>query len=147
LDALAAHGVLFLVSMLAATILPGSSEVALLAFIATQPQHTTSLTATATIGNTTGAVVNWCLGRWLTHFSDRSWFPTSIKRLEQATIAFRRYGTWSLLFSWVPIVGDPLTVAAGVLRVPFATFIVLTGLGKLARYVVLVGGFRAIQSL
>lgn len=147
MEALAAHGVLFLVSMLAATILPGSSEATLLTFIATQPQHTVSLTATATIGNTTGAAVNWFLGRWLMHFSDRSWFPTSTKRLEQATITFRRYGTWSLLFSWVPIVGDPLTVAAGILRVPFSTFIVLTGIGKLARYLLLVGGLRAIQSL
>jgi membrane protein YqaA with SNARE-associated domain len=147
LNAFAAHGVLFLVSLLAATIFPGSSEATLLTFIATQPQHTASFIATATMGNTTGAVINWCLGRWLVNFSDRSWFPTSTKRLEQATIAFRRYGTWSLLFSWVPIVGDPLTVAAGILRVPFATFIVLTGLGKLARYLILIGAWRGIQAM
>jgi membrane protein YqaA with SNARE-associated domain len=147
LTAFAAHSVLFLVSLLAATILPGSSEATLLTLIAIQPQHTASFTAIATVGNTIGAVINWFLGRWLMHFSDRSWFPTSTKRLEQATIAFRRYGTWSLLFSWVPIVGDPLTVAAGALRVPFPTFIILTGLGKFARYVLLVAGLKAIQNL
>jgi membrane protein YqaA with SNARE-associated domain len=70
------------------------------------------------IGNTLGAVINWSIGRWLVHYADRPWFPASPKRVEQASRWFRRYGTWSLLFSWVPIVGDPLTVIAGSSRVP-----------------------------
>lgn len=138
LDLLASHGVLFLVSLLAATILPGSSEVTLLALAAKHPDQTLIFTATATLGNTLGAVINWCLGRWLLRFADRPWFPANPKRLDQATTLFRRYGTWSLLFSWIPIVGDPLTVVAGVLRVPFRTFLPLTALGKLARYVLLI---------
>jgi membrane protein YqaA with SNARE-associated domain len=103
-----------------------------------------TLTATATIGNTLGAVINWGLGRWLAHYADRPWFPASPKRLEQAASLFRRYGSWSLLFSWVPIVGDPLTVIAGVSRIPFSTFLILTAIGKLARYLLLIGAWRAV---
>lgn len=78
------------------------------------------------------------------HYVDRPWFPANAKRLEQASHLFRRYGKWSLLFSWVPIVGDPLTVIAGVLRVPFATFLILTASGKLAQYLLLIGASQAI---
>jgi membrane protein YqaA with SNARE-associated domain len=144
LDALTAHGVLFLSSLLAATMLPGSSEATLLALAAAQPDQTVALTATATLGNTLGAVINWCLGRWLLHFADRPWFPASPKRVEEAARLFRRYGTWSLLFSWGPIVGDPLTLVAGVLRVPFGIFLPITALGKLVRYVLVIGAGRAI---
>jgi len=139
--------VLFLVSALAATILPGSSEVALLALVAREPQHILALTATATVGNTLGASMNWCFGRWMVHCANRAWFPATPKRLDQATDLFRRYGTWLLLFSWVPIVGDPLTVIAGALRVALPIFVLLTGIGKLARYLILIGAWRGIQAM
>lgn len=145
MEAVISHGWLFLVSTLAATILPGSSEAALLALVVKNPAHTATLLAAATVGNTLGAVINWGLGRWLLHYADRPWFPASAKRVHQATRLFRRYGTWSLLFSWVPIVGDPLTVAAGVLKVPFSLFLVLVAIGKLTRYLLLIGAWRVIQ--
>jgi len=137
------HGVLFLVSMLAATILPGSSESALLALITREPRQAITLTAAATTGNTLGAIIDWYFGRWLLHYADRRWFPATPRQLEKASGLFRRYGVWSLLFSWVPIVGDPLTVIAGVLKVPFVPFAILTALGKLARYLLLIGAWRA----
>jgi membrane protein YqaA with SNARE-associated domain len=144
LETLTAHGVLFLVSMFAATILPGSSEAALLALIAREPSQVVTLTATATVGNSLGAVINWGLGRWLLFYADRRWFPAGPKQLQKASKVFRRYGLWSLLFSWVPIVGDPLTVVAGVLKVPFVPFAILTAIGKLARYLLLIGAWRAL---
>ena len=144
METLTTHGVLFLVSMLAATILPGSSEAALLALITQEPHQAFTLTATATVGNSLGAIINWCLGRWLLCYADRRWFPASLKQLQKASEVFRRYGLWSLLFSWVPVVGDPLTVVAGVLKVPFVPFAILTALGKLARYILLLGAWRAL---
>jgi membrane protein YqaA with SNARE-associated domain len=144
LETLTTHGGLFLVSMLAATILPGSSEAALLALITREPHQAIALTATATAGNTLGAIMNWGLGRWLLSYADRRWFPATAKQLQRASELFRHYGVWSLLFSWVPIVGDPLTVAAGVLKVPFVPFAILTALGKLARYVLVIGAWRTM---
>jgi membrane protein YqaA with SNARE-associated domain len=136
---------LFVVAMLAATIVPGSSELMLVALVANEPESGLSLVAVATVGNTLGAVINWCLGRWLLSYAHRPWFPISSRRLEQGSRLFRKYGTWSLLFSWVPVVGDPLTVAAGVFRVPLPLFVLLTGFGKGARYLLLVGGLKALQ--
>src|SRR5688572_7811876 len=111
--------------MLAATILPGSSEAMLLVLAVKEPTHTATLTMAATVGNTLGAVINWCLGRWLLRYIDRPWSPVSAQQLDRASRVFRKYGLWSLLFSWIPIIGDPLTVAAGMLRTPFPMFLLL----------------------
>ena len=81
----------------------------------------------ATVGNVLGAVVNWVLGRWITHFQDRAWFP--VKPV--------RHGKWSLLLSWAPVIGDPLTVVAGVMREPFPVFLLLVTIAKFGRYLVL----------
>ena len=97
-------------------------------------QDPAALLLVATAGNLLGSVVNWVLGRYLSHFRNRRWFPVSERRYEQAADWFRRFGLWSLLFAWLPIVGDPLTVIAGALRVRFAWFLVLVGAGKAARY-------------
>jgi membrane protein YqaA with SNARE-associated domain len=92
----------------------------------------------ATFGNTLGSAVNWAAGRWLAQYAGRRWFPVGPVRFEQATGWFRRYGAWSLLFAWVPIIGDPLTAAVGALRMPFLPFFVLVAAGKAARYGLLV---------
>ena len=91
----------------------------------------------ATTGNVLGSLINWYLGRYLLHFKDRRWFPASDARLERAQIWYRRYGRWSLLGSWLPIIGDPLTVAAGLMREPLAPFLVLVTIAKGTRYLVL----------
>jgi membrane protein YqaA with SNARE-associated domain len=95
---------------------------------------TVLLIAVASLGNTLGAVVNWALGRGIDRFSDRRWFPVKPAQLERAARWYHRYGKWSLLLSWAPFVGDPLTVAAGVLREPFGAFLLLVALAKTGRY-------------
>jgi membrane protein YqaA with SNARE-associated domain len=89
----------------------------------------------AIVANTAGSAVNWLIGRGIDHFRDRPWFPVSPERYEAATRHFNRWGVWSLLFAWLPFVGDPLTVVAGALEVPFWRFITLVAIGKAARYV------------
>jgi len=93
----------------------------------------------ASLGNTLGSVANWGLGRFCLHWRDRKWFPVKPKELERASAWFGRYGMGSLLLAWVPVVGDPLTLAAGVLRVRFLPFLLLVAIGKTARYAVLLG--------
>jgi membrane protein YqaA with SNARE-associated domain len=124
-------------AFLAATLLPVSSELVLLGLLAAG-QPAVPLWACATLGNTAGAALNWWLGRYLLRFQERAWFPVSASGLQRAQTAFRRYGTGSLLFTWLPVIGDPLALVAGVLQVPFGLFLVLCALGKGARYAVLV---------
>lgn len=128
---------LFAAAFLAATVIPAQSEAVLVGLILAGGHSLAALLAVATLGNVAGSVVNWGLGWWIEHFCDRRWFPVSGERLDAAEGWYRRYGKWSLLASWVPVIGDPLTVIAGVLRVPFATFLGLVTLAKLGRYGVL----------
>jgi membrane protein YqaA with SNARE-associated domain len=129
---------LFLVSFLAATIVPAYSEVVFAGLLAAGHEPLL-LWAWATAGNTLGSAVNWILGRYLLHFQDRRWFPFRGESLQGAQRWFQRYGVWSLLLAWAPVGGDALTFAAGIMRVRFDVFIVLTGIGKGTRYAVLLG--------
>ena len=131
---------LFLTAFLAATILPLSSEGVLAALGSGDGFELWGLVLVATAGNTLGSVVNWGLGRWSLRFRDRKWFPVSAATLDRACARFRRWGLWTLLLAWVPVVGDPLTVAAGLLRVPFTPFLVLVAAGKAFRYLVVASG-------
>lgn len=126
---------LFLIAFLAATVLPAQSEVGLAGLLLSGDHPAVALVAVASAGNTLGALVNWYLGRGIERFSDRKWFPVTPGRLQRATRWYRRYGRWSLLLSWAPIVGDPLTVVAGVLREPLASFLLLVAVAKTGRYV------------
>lgn len=129
---------LFLVSFAAATLLPAYSEVVFVGLL-TAGYEPWLLWAWATAGNTLGAVVNWALGRYLLHFRDRRWFPFRTGTLDRAQNWFQRYGVWSLLLSWAPVGGDALTFVAGVMRVRFDVFVLLTAAGKGARYAILLG--------
>ncbi len=131
---LAAYGGLFLSAFLSATLLPGSSEALLSGLLVTGRGAPWLLLAAAVTGNVLGSLVNWVCGRFLAAFRDRRWFPVSPRRYEQAAGWFERYGVWSLLFAWAPVVGDPLTVIAGALRVGLLPFLLLVTIGKLARY-------------
>jgi membrane protein YqaA with SNARE-associated domain len=71
-------------------------------------------------------------------FRHRRWFPVSDAALQRAQGWYRRYGKWSLLLSWAPVVGDPLTIAAGIMREPFPVFLLLVAVAKAGRYIVLV---------
>lgn len=131
---LSIYGGLFLSAFLAALLLPGSSEAVLTGLLVSGNGEPWLLLAVASIGNVLGSVVNWVCGRFLSHFRDRRWFPVSPRRYDQAIGWYGRYGLWSLLFAWAPVVGDPLTVIAGALRTPLLPFVVLVSIGKVARY-------------
>ena len=135
---------LFLSAFIAATILPAASEVVLWTIIANNPAMLWPAIAVAAAGNTLGAVVNWLLGRFLSHFSGRKWYPLTQARQQQASRWFQRFGLWSLLFAWLPVVGDSLTVVAGVLRVRFPIFLLLVAVGKTGRYVIVAVAATAV---
>lgn len=129
---------LFGIAFLAATILPAYSEV-LFAGLITQGYDPFLLWVFATGGNTLGSAVNWFMGRYLLHFQDRRWFPFRADSLGRSQRWFQKYGVWSLLMAWAPIGGDALTFIAGIMRVNFLLFFVLTGIGKGLRYGFLLG--------
>ncbi len=134
----------FSAAFLSATLLVGVSEAALVV-AATQPDaRPFDLFLAATAGNVLGAVVNFMLGRMLLHFEHRRWFPVSAANRQRAEALFGRYGQPVLLFSWLPVIGDPLTLAAGFLRTPFAVFLVYVTIGKAARYAVLLWAWNAV---
>ena len=135
---------LFIVAFSAATLLPGGSEVAVLALAALQNHSNLTILVVATVGNVLGSVVNYQLGKLALHYQDRKWFPVSAPELAKAQKSFQRWGQWSLLLAWVPIIGDPLTFAAGVMRVNFLRFLVLVAISKFSRYVVILGFFNLI---
>ena len=131
------YWLLFGSAFLAATIFPFSSE-ALLVTLLTQGKSIWLVWLFATVGNTLGSVVNWILGRYFLHFEARSWFPFKTRQLDRAQRWFQRYGVWSLLFAWLPVVGDTLTFIAGMMRVNFFLFLILTAVGKGLRYWVVI---------
>ena len=131
-----AYSGLFIAAFLAATILPAQSEAGLAALILASPASVTLLVATASLGNILGSVVNWYLGRGINRFADKPWFPATAAQLSRATSWYHRYGRWSLLLSWVPFIGDPLTVVAGIMREPLLRFLFIVGLAKTGRYIV-----------
>jgi membrane protein YqaA with SNARE-associated domain len=128
---------LFAVALGAASILPMQSEPVLVALLLLSEQPVWALVAVASLGNTLGSCINWLLGRAVERFRDRRWFPVPPDKLARAEGWYARWGRWSLLMSWAPIIGDPLTVMAGVLREPFWTFLLLVTIAKTGRYIVL----------
>lgn len=130
---------LFIASFLAATILPAQSEGVLAGLLAAKTAPVWALLTVASIGNTLGAVVNWWLGRGIERFRRRPWFPVSADQLGKAQAWYGRFGRWSLFLSWVPFIGDPLTVAAGVMREPFWSFLLIVGTAKTLRYIFIAG--------
>ena len=127
---------LFLSAFLAATLLPFYSEVLFVGLLA-KGFDPSLVWLVATIGNTGGSAVNWGVGRYLLHFQDRRWFPFKQDQIGRGQRWFQRFGVWSLLFAWLPVGGDALTFIAGIMRVRFGLFLLLTGFGKGARYALL----------
>nr|WP_238418072.1 YqaA family protein [Pseudomonas cannabina] len=128
---------LFLVAFGAATLLPLQSEAVLVGMLLSERYVTILLLLTATAGNVLGSVVNWYLGRSIERFRHKRWFPISERHLDKAQTTYRRYGRWALLFSWVPIIGDPITMIAGVMREPLWRFLLVVTLAKALRYLTL----------
>ena len=128
---------LFVAAFGAATLLPMQSEAVLVGMLLADRYVVSTLLAVATVGNVLGSALNWLLGRSVERFRHKRWFPVSESKLEKAQHSYLRYGRWSLLLSWVPIIGDPLTVVAGVMREPLWSFLLIVTLAKGMRYLVL----------
>ncbi|SAL75215.1 membrane protein-like protein [Caballeronia choica] len=133
---LSIYGSLFIVALVAATIFPLQSEALLVGLLLHGGHPAWLLVAVASVGNIAGSTINWVLGRSIEQFRDRRWFPIKPAALERAERWYRRYGRWTLLLSWTPVIGDPLTMIAGVLREPLASFLLIVAIAKTARYVV-----------
>ncbi|MBZ9789395.1 DedA family protein [Rhizobium sp. 3T7] len=143
---LAVYAGLFLAALAAATIFPMQSEAGLVALIVTKQYPVLALIAVATVGNVLGSIVNWLLGVGIEHLRDKRWFPVSQPALDKAQRWYRRYGKWSLLLSWMPVIGDPITIVAGVLREPFPMFLLLVTIAKTVRYAVLAAATLGVMS-
>lgn len=128
---------LFASALLAATVFPAQSEGVLVYSYLQGERHWLVLLMVASAGNTLGACVNWALGRFAESFKDAKWFPATPAQLERARNWYGRYGVWSLWLSWAPFIGDPLTVAAGLMRTPFWLFLCIVAAAKTGRYAVL----------
>ncbi len=136
---------LFVCAFLAATLLPLGSEIVLSALLASD-YNLFLLLAVATSGNVLGSLTNYIVG-----IRGGNWIMTNLFRLSAAEIKtaesrFRKYGNWILLLAWVPVVGDPLTVVAGILKTDVWTFIWLVTVGKFLRYLVVAVTFIKIWS-
>ncbi|HDR8905839.1 TPA: DedA family protein [Burkholderia multivorans] len=128
------YGGLFAVSMLAATLFPLQSEAGLAGLLLAGREPVWALVLVASVGNVAGSTLNWALGRGIERFRERRWFPVKASALARAERWYARYGRWSLLLSWAPVIGDPLTMIAGVLREPLPSFLAIVTIAKVGRY-------------
>ncbi|MGY4877829.1 YqaA family protein [Vreelandella aquamarina] len=126
---------LFVIALASATLLPGGSEI-WLARLWCLGEFPFWLWGVATLGNTLGSLINVWLGRYARRFQQRRWFPANPEQLASAERWYHRMGEVSLLMSWVPVIGDPLTVLAGVFRLPWWRAIAWILLAKGGRYAV-----------
>ena len=130
----------FVIAFLSATILPLGSEGALLFYASDGSLSVFFLWLVASLGNTLGGVVNWWLGLYLLRYQDKKWFPVSHATRVKAEKVFNRYGILSLLFTWLPVVGDGIALISGVLRTSIWYFLPLVFAGKAIRYALLLWG-------
>ncbi|WP_151831148.1 YqaA family protein [Acinetobacter junii] len=128
---------LFISAFGAATLLPLQSEVVLMTLLVQGPSSPFYLILVATVGNVLGSCVNWWLGLKIEHFKDKKWFPVSEQRLVQAQQIYHKYGFYSLLLSWTPVVGDPITLIAGLMKENFWRFLLIVTIAKGGRYLTL----------
>ncbi|RMH62769.1 MAG: DedA family protein [Zetaproteobacteria bacterium] len=127
---------LFLSALISSTLMPGGSEVLLL-YRLQQGGPAWPLVLTATAGNVLGSLITYAMGRMGNAAMHHRWLRMDEGAVQRAERWFARFGQPALLFAWLPVVGDPLCLVAGLLRSPLATFILLVGLGKFARYALL----------
>lgn len=127
---------LFILSFLAATVLPLGSEWFLIVLLLNAFDPVTAVTIAST-GNFLGACTTYLLGQWGSVFCQKSLLRIKDDQLERARKFYKKYGMWSLLLSWVPIIGDPLCFLAGIFKTPFLSFAALVFFGKASRYAAL----------
>lgn len=131
------HGypALFLLSFLASTLVPLGSEW-LLVVLLINGFDLSAVVAVATVGNSCGALTTYAVGLWGGPFLIQRILRIRPEKQRRAELYFNRYGIWALLFSWLPVIGDPLCLAGGVLRTGFGRFILLVATGKFVRYLI-----------
>lgn len=127
---------LFTAALLSSTLLPGGSEALLLLRLA-EGGPAIPLVLTATVGNLLGSLLTYLVGRAGHQLLVSRWLRIDASALQRAERWFSRWGRPVLLFAWLPIVGDPLCLLAGILRVGMGSFLLLVGIGKLIRYALL----------
>ena len=128
---------LFLAAFGAATLLPLQSEAVLAGLLTLGGYPAPLLVTVATVGNVLGSLTNWLLGRGIERWRERRWFPIGPAPLARAQAHYQRWGHWSLLASWLPVVGDPITLVAGIMREPLGRFLLLVAIAKGGRYTLL----------
>jgi membrane protein YqaA with SNARE-associated domain len=130
---------LFLSAFISATVAPGGSE-AVLAYLAHRGEiGTSALLATATTGNTLGAMTTWMLGYWAARRYGPERLPHGTRQRSLEVV--RRWGLPILLLSWLPVVGDGFCFGAGWLRLSLAGSLAAIALGKAGRYGAIIYGF------
>jgi membrane protein YqaA with SNARE-associated domain len=127
--------ILFTSSFASSTILPGHSEITLIALITQKKYEVFYLVVFASLGNILGSVLNWYLGLYFLKFKNKKWFPFKENQINKVSKSFLKYGKWSLLLSWVPFIGDVLTLVGGMFRVPLNQFVVIVSVAKVSRYI------------
>ena len=120
-----------------ATIIPFGSEAYFITLLSLEKYNHFILFVVASVGNVLGSLFNWICGFYINFFIKKSWFPINNKIINRGNKLFTKYGKWSLLISWFPLIGDPITFAAGTLRYPIIPFLVLVSIGKVGRYLVI----------
>ena len=120
-----------------ATIIPFGSEMYFGTLLSHGKHNNFFLLVSASLGNILGSVFNWVCGYYINYFIKKPWFPIKQNKIKKGTEIFNKYGKWSLLLSWVPFIGDPLTFTAGILRYSFIPFLILVSIGKIGRYLVI----------
>ncbi|QER40497.1 DedA family protein [Acinetobacter suaedae] len=137
---------LFLSAFGAATLLPLQSEAVLMTLLVQGVSNPFYLLLVATVGNVFGSCVNWWLGLKIEHYKNKKWFPVSELRLQQAQQIYHKYGFYSLLLSWVPIIGDPITLIAGLMKERFGRFLLIVTIAKAGRYLFMYGLYLGLFS-
>ncbi|RZG77420.1 YqaA family protein [Acinetobacter sp. WCHAc060025] len=129
-----AYLLLFLSAFGAATLLPLQSEAVLLGLLVQTQYSAYLLLIIATIGNVLGSCVNWYLGLRIERFKNKKWFSVSEHNMLKAEGIYQKYGFWSLLLSWTPVIGDPITLIAGLMKENFWRFLFIVTIAKAGRY-------------
>ncbi len=127
---------LFILSFMASTVVPIGSEWLLIS-MAMKGFDPVLIVSTATAGNTLGACTTYGVGIYGSTWMIQKLFRMDERAQKRAEKFYARYGIWSLLFSWLPIIGDPICFAGGLLRIHFGLFVLLVLAGKLFRYALL----------
>ena len=130
-----AYLLLFISAFGAATLLPLQSEAVLVGLLMQHQYSVALLIIVASIGNILGSCINWYLGLRIERFKDKKWFPVSENNMIKAEKIYQKYGFWSLLLSWLPVIGDPITLIAGLFREKFWRFLLMVFIAKTGRYI------------